>query len=208
MFNEYECFNYYIANILVRLLILFTNCALTIDRLITFLFPLIPCSSLRGILLFMLSVSILVPGSSKLTDYWFQLAASIVFSFFLVDEPSANVQPNCFVRINRDIDELTDQLLFYFWVCLTCLLLNIFAWCSSCYSLRNKKFILRDQYSKRESLNCAIVLSIILLFQMIAIGFYSISIVFILKFYEFFDHIVMANLILWFYVSFKKMHIE
>uniref|UniRef100_A0A8R1EVE1 Serpentine receptor class gamma n=1 Tax=Caenorhabditis japonica TaxID=281687 RepID=A0A8R1EVE1_CAEJA len=191
MFNEYECFNYYIANILVRLLILFTNCALTIDRLITFLFPLIPCSSLRGILLFMLS-----------------LAASIVFSFFLVDEPSANVQPNCFVRINRDIDELTDQLLFYFWVCLTCLLLNIFAWCSSCYSLRNKKFILRDQYSKRESLNCAIVLSIILLFQMIAIGFYSISIVFILKFYEFFDHIVMANLILWFYVSFKKMHIE
>uniref|UniRef100_A0A1I7U5L4 G_PROTEIN_RECEP_F1_2 domain-containing protein n=1 Tax=Caenorhabditis tropicalis TaxID=1561998 RepID=A0A1I7U5L4_9PELO len=184
MFNEYECFDYYIANIGSRLLMLFSLCAVTIDRILSIWLPRLPSNKKRGGALFLVGV----------------VLAAILCRCMTDDGPNDNIQSNCYQRMGRNIDELKQQISMYLYVIIACFLLNLYALGHSWWlNKKQKRFNINEQVEKQIEENSALAIIIIVFFQLICLATYSFSVNSLIDHVAMFDPKLTGNLVLWCY---------
>ncbi|EFO96929.1 hypothetical protein CRE_09829 [Caenorhabditis remanei] len=165
MFNEYECFSWYTANIFSRLLILTLNCALTIDRVIALCIPRVPSTYLRGAIL---SLNALI-------------VSVIVCAHMTSDGPNNNIQSNCFQRLGRNINELKAQIYMYLWVILVCMAFNAFSFWQA-RKMKRSRFDINERYIRKEAENSSRAISLIVLYQTMGLACYTFGIHFLIEF--------------------------
>ncbi|CAO4364174.1 unnamed protein product [Caenorhabditis nigoni] len=185
MFTEYECFQWYTNSIFSRLLLLFMSCALTLDNFVTLLIPRLTSSYASGIMLSFAAV----------------LAAFAQCSYMTRDGPNSNIQSNCFQRLNRDIGELKMQIYMYLIVVAVCVVLNAILLITKYLMSKITKanYDVNDKIEKKEAVNTAGAISIVVMCQMVFSTAYTISVVYLINNGKDFDPRYLSNFVLWCY---------
>ena len=120
------------------------------------------------------------------------------------DGPNANIQANCYQRLNRDTNELKVQIYMYLIVIGACFVLDTLFFFCHCYIKRCwKKYNVAEQFKMRVAHNTTIAISVIMFLQLVCMGSYTFSIHLLIdNGARWFGSLYVGNLVLWCYVGF------